>query len=82
MTEEMRPGRQHLKEEMTARLEAKTETNNEKFEVLRSTFISRMDIHLARTESAQEEMLAKMEAHHERMMDRVDSPSHRKWRPV
>jgi hypothetical protein len=32
-----------------------------------------MDIHQARTKWTQEEMLAKMEVHHERMMIRMDS---------
>jgi hypothetical protein len=40
--------------------------NNEKFEVLRGTLVSRMDIHQARTEDIQE-VIAKMDAHQERM---------------
>jgi hypothetical protein len=55
------------KEELMARLEAKIEaeikTNNEKFEILRSTLISRVHIHQPRTEAIQEEILAKMDTH-------------------
>jgi hypothetical protein len=58
---------------MTVSLEAKIEANKNKFEVLRSIFFSRIDIREARTDSAQREMLSKMEAHHERMMVRLDS---------
>jgi hypothetical protein len=41
-------------EEKTARLEAKIETNNEKFETLRGTLVFRIDFHQARTEVMQE----------------------------
>jgi hypothetical protein len=44
------------------RMEAKTDVNNEKFEVPRGTLISRMDIHKARTEANQRELTAKMDA--------------------
>jgi hypothetical protein len=51
-----------MKEELVARLEAMIEaeikTNNDKFEVLWSTLVSRMDIHQARTEAIQEEITA------------------------
>jgi hypothetical protein len=52
-----------IKEELTARLEAKNKaeikTNNEKFEVLRSSLIFQMDIHhQARRDTIQEEILA------------------------
>jgi hypothetical protein len=43
--------------------DAKIDANNEKFEALRGTPISRMDIHQPRTESTQEEMKAKMDIH-------------------
>jgi hypothetical protein len=36
------------------RMEAKIEANNKKFEVFRGTLVSQMDIHLARTETIQE----------------------------
>lgn len=52
-----------MKEELTAKLEAKIEdeikTNNEKFEVLQSTLISQMDIYQAMREAIQEEIIAK-----------------------
>jgi hypothetical protein len=38
---------------MQERMEAKIEVNSEKFEVLRSTLVSRMDIHQTRTEVMQ-----------------------------
>jgi hydroxylamine reductase (hybrid-cluster protein) len=38
------------------RLEAMTEANNEKFEVLRGILVSWMDIHQARTEAMQQIM--------------------------
>jgi hypothetical protein len=51
-----------MKEELTASLEVKIEaeikTNNEKSEVIQSTFISRMDIHHARTEAIEGEIIA------------------------
>jgi hypothetical protein len=71
----MRAGQELLKEETTARLEAKLDdkhANNKKFKVLRSTLVSRMDIHKAWTDAMQEKMLAKMESHHQ-MMARMDS---------
>jgi hypothetical protein len=46
------------------KIEAELETNNEKLEVLRNSLVSRMGIHQVRTE---EEILAKMDAHQERM---------------
>jgi hypothetical protein len=39
----------------------------EMMEMQMGTLISRMDIHQARTEAIQEEIIAKMDAHHERM---------------
>jgi hypothetical protein len=39
------------------------DANNEKFEVLQGTFVSRMDIHQARTVSTQEEIKTKMGIH-------------------
>jgi hypothetical protein len=53
--------------EVTERLEVKTEANNEKFEVLRSTLVLRMDIHQPRTVSTQEEMKSTMDIHQEKM---------------
>lgn len=41
--------------------------NNEKFEILLGTLISWMDIHKARAETIQEEIIAKLDVHHERM---------------
>jgi hypothetical protein len=41
--------------------------NNEKLEVLRGSFVSRMDIHQVRTEDTQEETIAKMDPPQERM---------------
>jgi hypothetical protein len=50
----MRAGQELLKEEMLAKMEARTDANNEKFEVLLSTLASQMDIHQARTEAVHE----------------------------
>jgi hypothetical protein len=57
---------------MEAKIEVEIETNNEKFEVLRSFLISRMDIHQVRTEGVQEEIISKMDAHQERMRASVN----------
>jgi hypothetical protein len=46
-------------------VQEKTSPNNEKFEVLESTFVSWMDIHKARTEANQEEIIAKVDANQE-----------------
>jgi hypothetical protein len=62
-----------MREEITARLETEIETNNEKFVVLRSTLISRMDIHLARTEANQEEIIVKMDTHQESMRASINA---------
>jgi hypothetical protein len=66
-----------MKEELTARLEAKIKaeikTNNEKFEVLWSTLVSWIDIHQARREAIQEEIIAKMDAHQERIGAHVNA---------
>jgi hypothetical protein len=56
-----------MRDEITARLETEIETNNEKFEVLQNTFVSKMDIHLAQPEVVQEEIIVKMDTHQERM---------------
>jgi hypothetical protein len=53
-------------------LEAKIEANSKRSDDLQGTLVSLMDIHQARTKSTQEEMLAGMEGHHERMV-RLDS---------
>lgn len=74
--EEMRAGQELLKEEITARLEAKIDdnhANNNKFQVLRSILVSRMDFQQACREAMREKMLAKMETHHDRKMARMDS---------
>jgi Ser-tRNA(Ala) deacylase AlaX len=52
-------------EMLTARLEAKIEASSKKFEVFLD--ISQMDIHQARTEDIQEEIIAKMDSQQERM---------------
>jgi hypothetical protein len=44
-------------------MEATTEANNEKFEVLRGTLIPWIDIHQAKTEANQREIIAKMATH-------------------
>jgi hypothetical protein len=54
------------------RMEAKIDTSNEKFEVLRGTLVSRMDIYQPRTESAQE-MKVKMDIHQEKMQTTIHS---------
>jgi hypothetical protein len=65
MKEEMGTNREETKEDILARLEAiiqnnqekmeaRIDANNKKFKVLRSTLVSRMDIHQARTEAIQE----------------------------
>jgi hypothetical protein len=46
-------------------MEARIDANNDKFDVLRSNLVSRMDIHQARTEADQGEIIAKIEAHQE-----------------
>jgi hypothetical protein len=43
-------------------MEARTDSNNEKFEVLRNTLVSRMGVHQACTEAIQEGTIAKMDA--------------------
>jgi hypothetical protein len=45
-----------------AKIKAEIKTNNEKFEVLQSTLVSRIAIHQARTEAIQEVMGANMNA--------------------
>jgi hypothetical protein len=49
------------------RMEARRDATNEMFEVLRGTLVSRMDIHLARTQAIEKEIIANMYAHQERM---------------
>jgi chromosome segregation ATPase len=50
-------------------METQIEANNEKFEALRGTLLSRKDIHQASTEAIQEEMKAKMNKNQEKMDD-------------
>jgi hypothetical protein len=57
--------------------EARINANNEKFEVLRGTLVSRMDTHQARTKAIQEEIMSKMDAHQERMETSMNA-----WRHV
>jgi hypothetical protein len=52
--------KEELMESLEAKIEAKIQSNDEKFEVLRSTLVSRMDIHQAKTEAIQEEIIAQM----------------------
>lgn len=60
-----------MKEELMPRLETKIEaeikTNNENFEVIHSTLFSLMDIHQDRTESIEEEIIAQVDTHQERI---------------
>jgi endo-alpha-1,4-polygalactosaminidase (GH114 family) len=63
---------EEMKEEMLAKMEARIKANNEKFEVLPDTLISLMDAHYARTE-ANQEMIAKLDTHHERMRASVNA---------
>jgi hypothetical protein len=53
-----------------ARLEAKIDTeiktSNDKFEIIRSTLVSQMDIYEARTEAIQEEIIVQTDTHQER----------------
>jgi hypothetical protein len=48
-------------------LDAKTNADNEKFEDLRVTLVSRIDNHQAGTQSTQGETKANMDVHQERM---------------
>jgi hypothetical protein len=57
---------------MPAKLEAKMDANNEKFEVLKGTLVSQMDAHQARTE-AHHKMMAMLDAHHERVKASVNA---------
>jgi hypothetical protein len=64
----MRVSQELKKERMDAKIaaihekvEARLDVNNEKFDVLRGTLVSQMDIHQARILSNQEEMKAKMD---------------------
>jgi hypothetical protein len=61
-----------MKEEMTARLEAKIEANNEKVEVPRGTLISQMDTHQAKIEARHEEWMAAVKDSQERMEALLD----------
>jgi hypothetical protein len=49
------------------KIESEIKGNNEKFEVLRSTLVTLMDIHQVWKEAIQEEIIAKMDTHQERM---------------
>jgi predicted glycoside hydrolase/deacetylase ChbG (UPF0249 family) len=64
MLEHLLAGQERMMAKMKAemktkqeRMEAKIEANNEKFEVLLGTLISWMDIHQARAETIQEEII-------------------------
>jgi hypothetical protein len=54
-------------------MKGKIKPNNEKFEVLRGTLVSWMDIHQARTESTQEEMKAKIDIRQKKMEAAIHS---------
>jgi hypothetical protein len=56
-----------------AKMEARIEANNWKFEVLRDTLVSWMDAHHAKTDVNHEEMMAKLDAHHEWMRASVNA---------
>jgi peptidoglycan hydrolase CwlO-like protein len=56
MKDEMRTNQEKMDAKIDASQE-KMEGNNEKFEVLRGTLVSRMDIHEGRTMSIQEDMI-------------------------
>jgi hypothetical protein len=49
-------------------MKAEIRANNEKFDVLQSTLVPPMDIHQARTQTAQAEMKVKMDFHHKKLM--------------
>jgi hypothetical protein len=55
------------REEITAGLEANTDANNEKFEVLRGTLVSRLDIYQATIDFTQEKIKVKTDIHEEKM---------------
>jgi hypothetical protein len=46
-------------------IKAEIRANSENAEVLRGTFVSRMDVHQAKTEANYEELMAAMKASHE-----------------
>jgi hypothetical protein len=50
------------------KMEAWIDVNNDKFDVFRSTPISWVDMQLARTDVTEEEIIAQMDAHQERMV--------------
>jgi hypothetical protein len=56
-----------------AKIEARIEASNEKFEFLQGTLLSWMDAHHAKTEANHEEMMTKLDAHHERMTASVNT---------
>jgi hypothetical protein len=58
---------------MEAKIQAKIKATTEKSEDLRSTLVSQMDIRQARTEAVQQEIIAKMDAHHERIEARMNA---------
>jgi hypothetical protein len=57
----------HAKTDANLReMKAEIRANNEKFEALRGTLVSRMDAHHAETDANHEELMATMKASHER----------------
>jgi hypothetical protein len=62
-----------MKEEMMVKMEATLKANNEKVEVLQDTLVFMMDAHCTRTEANQEEMIAKLDTHHERVRSIVNA---------
>jgi hypothetical protein len=60
-------------EQMMACLLAEIRTNNEEFEVLCGTLVSKLDILQAMTEVIQEEIIAKRDTHQEMMEDSMNA---------
>jgi bifunctional pyridoxal-dependent enzyme with beta-cystathionase and maltose regulon repressor activities len=56
-----------------AKMVARIEANNEKFEILQGTLFSWLDVRHAKTEANPEEMMVKLDAHHERMTVSVNA---------
>jgi hypothetical protein len=55
-----------MKEEAEAEIEADIKPDDEKFEIIQSTLVSRMDVHHTKTEANHEELIAARKANHER----------------
>jgi hypothetical protein len=67
---------------------AEIKINNEKFEVVHSSLVSRHDIHQARIEAIQDDIIAQRDTHPERMGASVNAwrketrPEEKRWKPV